>query len=77
MGSGSLECPTTPLVCCQVAFPIFSGDARLISLKVITLISYLGKWVLVAFVIASRFLLDICLFLLEVISANYLGPLPF
>jgi len=77
LGSGLLECPMTPLVCCQVPFPIFSGDVRLISLKVIALVTYLGNWVLIAPVITYRFLLDFHSFLLEAISANYLGPLFF
>lgn len=74
---GSLKCPATPLICRQVAFPIFSGDVRLISSKVIALIAYLGNWVLAALMITSGFLLDFLLFLLEAISANYLGPLLF
>lgn len=53
-----------------MAFPIFSGGIRLISLKVITQIAYMGSWVLVAHVIASKFLLDLCAFLLEMIVVN-------
>ncbi len=60
-----------------MALPIFSEGVRLISSKVIALVGYLGNGVLVALVIAFRFLLDFRLFLLEAISANYLGPLLF
>ncbi len=63
-----------------MALPISSDDIMFISLEVITPIAYLGSWALIALVIASRFLLDFCLFLLdllELIGANNLGPLLF
>jgi len=53
-----------------VVFPISNGGVGLISLKVIAPIAYLMSWILVALVIASKFLL-------EAIYANSLGPFPF
>jgi hypothetical protein len=43
LGLGSLECPKAILVLKQMAFPIFSGGIGLISLEVITLVTYLGR----------------------------------
>ncbi len=60
-----------------MTFPISSGGVRLISSKVIVLVTYLESWALVALVITSKFLLDFCLFLLEAIGVNSLGPLLF
>jgi len=57
-------------------FSIFNGGVGLISSKVIVQVAYMGRWALVAHVIVPRFLLDFCLFLLEVIGVNSLGP-PF
>ncbi len=70
LGSGSLECLEALLVCRHVVLPVCSGGIRLISLKVIVLVAYLGSWTLVTFVITSRFLL-------EVIGVNSSRPFPF
>ncbi len=77
LGLGSLECFDTPLVCQQLVLFISYGVISLISSKVITLATYLGGWALIALVIASKFLLDFRMFLLEAISASNLGPLLF
>ncbi len=65
------------LVCQHMAFLIFSEGVRLISLEVIALVAYIRSWALVTFVIASKFLLDSCPFLLEAIGVSSLGPLLF
>ncbi len=39
LGLSSLECLETFLVLCQMVLPIFSGDVRLISSKVIALVA--------------------------------------
>jgi hypothetical protein len=70
LGLGSLECFKALRVCWHVAFPIFSGGIRLISLKVIALVIYLGSWTLVTIVIVSKFLL-------EVIGVNSSRPFLF
>jgi hypothetical protein len=72
-----LECPKALLVRWQMAFPIFNGGIRLMSSKFIALVTYLGSWALVAFVITSRFLLHSRPFLLEGIGANNLRPFLF
>ncbi len=64
----------SPFSSLAVVFPSFSGGIWLISLKVIAIIIYLGNWTLVALVIASRFLMDFHLFLLEAIDVSSLGP---
>jgi len=53
-----------------VVFLIFCGGVGLISLEVITLAAYLGSWAVVALVIAFKFLLDSCPFLLEAIGVS-------
>jgi hypothetical protein len=61
-----------------LASPFLLGPPLgLISLEVITPIAYLKNWALVGPIIASKFLLDFCLFLLEVIDISNLGPFPF
>lgn len=70
LGPCLLECLETLLFCQQAIFPIFSGGIGLISLEVITLATYLRSWAIVALVIAFRFLLDSCPFLLEVIGVS-------
>ncbi len=77
LGPSSLECPKALLVRWQMAFPIFNGGIRLMSSKFIALVTYLGSWALVAFVITSRFLLHSRPFLLEGIGANNLRPFLF
>jgi hypothetical protein len=76
LGLGSLECPKAPLVHPQVALTIFNGGIRLTSSNVIALTTYLGSWALITSVIASKFLLDFCPFLLKAIGANSSGSLP-
>jgi len=70
LGLGSLECPKAFLIYQQVAFPISSGVAGFISLKVIAPTTYVGRWALIVFIITSKFLLDSHSFLLEAIGAN-------
>jgi hypothetical protein len=60
-----------------ICFLHFLWVVSLISSEVIVPIAYLGSWTLVALVIASKFLLDSHLFLLEAIGASNLGPLLF
>jgi hypothetical protein len=74
---GSLECLEALLVHQHVAFPNFSGGISFISLDVIVQATYLGSRALVAPVIASNFLLDSHLFLLEMISVNNSRPFLF
>lgn len=76
-GLCSLQYLQAFLVHWQVAFPISSGGIWLISLKVIVQATYLGSWAWVAHVIAFKFLLDFCTFLLEMIVVNNLGALLF
>jgi hypothetical protein len=64
------------LVHWHVSLPISSGGIGFIFAKTIALVVYLRNWVLVAFIIASRFLLNSCPFLLEAIGANCLGLPP-
>jgi len=40
-------------------------------------IAYFGNWALIALVIASKFLVDSCVYLLDVIRANNLGLFSF
>jgi hypothetical protein len=77
LGVSPFECFKAFLVCRHVAFPISNGGIGLISSYVIALATYLRNWALVAHVIASRFLLDSCPFLLGAISASNSGSLPF
>jgi hypothetical protein len=77
LGASAFECLEAFLVRRHVVFPISSGGIRLISLEVIALATYLRSWALIAHVIASRFLLDSCPFLLGVISASSSGSLLF
>jgi hypothetical protein len=77
LSSSFLDCLEAPLVHWQISLLIFNGKISLISLETIVLMAYLGSWVLVAPIIAFRFLLDSCPFPLEVIGANSLGSLPF
>jgi len=77
VGPGSLDYFKAPLVCQQVALPISSGGVALISSKVIDPTAYLRSWALVTPIIASKFLLDFCLFLLKVIGVSNLRPLLF
>jgi hypothetical protein len=60
-----------------VVFPISNGGIGLISMKVITPVAYLGSWALIAFIIASRFLLDFHPFFLEAIGVSNSKPLVF
>ncbi len=60
-----------------MAFPISNGGVGLISTEAIVPATYLGKWALMAPIIASKFLLDYRLFLLEAIGVNNLRPLLF
>ncbi len=62
-----------PIVCQQVAIPIFSGGMELILWEVITLANYLRSWASVAHVITSKILLDFCPLLLETINASSSG----
>jgi hypothetical protein len=66
-----------PLVCQQDFLPISKGEVYLDFVEVITPITHLGIRGLVTPIIATRFLLDGHPFLLGVIRANILGPLPF
>ncbi len=43
LGLGPLECSEVVLICQHVVFSIFNEGVGLISLKVITLVAYLGK----------------------------------
>jgi hypothetical protein len=72
LGLGSLEHLEALLILGIWLFH-FDGGIGLISLEVITLVTYLKSWALVDFVISSKFLLDFHLFLLDVIDANRLG----
>jgi len=72
LGLGSLEHLEALLILGRWLFH-FDGGIGLISLEVITLVTYLKSWALVDFVIVSKFLLDSHLFLLDVIDANRLG----
>lgn len=65
---GSLECFQVPLVHRQVCFFISNGGLSFIFVKGIVLMAYLGNWALVALVIASRFMLDFHILLLEGIN---------
>jgi hypothetical protein len=56
---------------------MFRSGIGLIFVKVIALTSYLGSWGLVVLIIAFKFLQDNYPFLLGVIRANNLNPLPF
>ncbi len=58
-------------------FPIFNEGVGLISLKVIALTIYLGSWALVAFVIASKFLLNFHLFFVGNGRCEQLGAIFF
>jgi hypothetical protein len=77
VGPCSLDCFEAPIVCQHVALPISSGSITLISSKVIDPTTYLRSWALVTPIIASKFLLDFCLFLLKVIGVSNLRPLLF
>ncbi len=68
MALGSLS-PTTSLS------PHSNGGLGLIFVESIALVAHLGSWVLVALVIASKFLLNFNLFLLQMIGMNNLGSL--
>ncbi len=65
---GFLECFQVPLVHQHVCFFIFNGRLSFIFVKGIVLAAYLRSWALVAFVIASRFMLDFHLLSLESIN---------
>jgi len=77
VGLGSLECLKAFLIHQQVVSPISSGGVRLIFLKVIALITYLGCWALFVLFISFMFFLDFCPYLLAMIGANSLGPFFF
>lgn len=68
MCPGFLECFQVPLVHRHVCFFISNGGLSIIFVKGIVLVAYLRSWALVAFVIASRFMLDFHLLLLESIN---------
>jgi hypothetical protein len=76
IGLGSFECPKAHLVHWQVSFPIFNGCIGLIFPKAIVPTVYLRNWALIAPIIAFRFLLDSCSFLLEAIGANSSSSFP-
>jgi hypothetical protein len=65
---GFLECFWVLLVHRHVCFFIFNGGLSFIFVKGIVLVAYSGSWALVAFFIASRFMLDFHLLLLESIN---------
>jgi hypothetical protein len=58
LGPWFLKCLVAPLVCQKVSLPIFNGGIGLIFTETIISIAYLGSWMLVVLVIASKFLLD-------------------
>ncbi len=49
----------------------------LISYEVITPIAYFGNWALIALIVMSKFLIDSCMYLLDVIKVNNLGLFSF
>jgi hypothetical protein len=67
LGASPFECFKAFLVRQHVVSPIFNGSIGLISSKVIVLAIYVKSRTLVAHVIASKFLLDSCPFLLGAI----------
>jgi hypothetical protein len=57
-----------PLACKQASFPITFDGVKLILTSTITLAAYLRSWAFVALVIAIRFMVDQCLFILEALA---------
>ncbi len=77
LGPEFFKCLEAPLVCHQVSLPISNVGISFISTKTIASITYVGSWTLVMLIIASRFLLDLCPFLLEAIGMSSSGSFPF
>jgi hypothetical protein len=76
LNSSSLKCPEALIIRQQVAFLIFNGGVRLISLEVIDLIAYLWNWALEALIIASKCFLGFHPLLSKAIGVNSLRQLP-
>ncbi len=57
--------------------PHFHGRIGFISIKLIALTAYFGNWALITHIIHAKFLSNLHLFLLEVISANNSNLPPF
>ncbi len=64
-------------MCWQVSLPISNERIGFISTKTIALTIYLKSWALITSIIASKFLLNKCSFLLKVIRVGSLGSFTF
>jgi hypothetical protein len=68
LGPGSFDNPKRLLARKQASFLITFGGVGFILTSTITLASYLGNWALVISVIATSFMVDQRLFLLEALT---------
>jgi hypothetical protein len=67
LGPRSFNNPKGPLTCKKTSLPITFGGSRFISTPAITP-AYLKSWALVTSIIAIRFMVDQCPFLLEALA---------
>ncbi len=74
---GSFDSPERPLVCKQASLPITFGGIRFISTSTIAPTTYLESWALVGLVIAVRFMVDHCPFLLKALTWVDNNTFPF
>jgi hypothetical protein len=68
LGLGSFNSLEGPLAHKQASLPITFDGIRLILTSTIAPVAYLGSWALIDSVIAFRFMVDQCPFLLEVLT---------
>jgi hypothetical protein len=68
LGLKSFNNPKGPLACKQTSFPIAFSGIELIPITTITPTTYLGSWAFVIPIIATRFMVDQCPFLLEALA---------
>jgi hypothetical protein len=68
LGLGFFDNPKGLLACKQVSFLITFDDIELILITTIALTTYLWSWALVVSIIAIRFMVDQCPFLLKALA---------
>jgi hypothetical protein len=68
LGPRSFDNPEGPLAYKQVFIPITFSGIEFIPTTTIVPTTYLGSWAFVTSIIAARFMIDQCLFLLEALA---------
>jgi hypothetical protein len=74
---GFFDSPKIILVRKQASLPVTFNGAKILLTSTIALIAYLGCWALVVSVIAVRFMVDQCFFLLENLARIDNNTFPF